>query len=132
MAPIAGTWAIAHLKSLKHIVFIRIIRFIIETFPFFIYGGTMTKTILVSIVFFQICCCHAVALERFDIITTEELEHLLAQREKGDANFLLINTLDEIIYRNSSIPGSINIPWSRLGETIHRAGDDKERLLVMY
>ena len=70
------------------------------------------------------------ALERFEIVTTEELVSMLEQRERGELDFVLVNTLDEIIFRNSSIPGSVNIPWSRFGETVHRAGKDMDKLLV--
>ena len=92
----------------------------------------MLKIIIISTLFLHVFGFSALSLERFDIVTTGELENLLAVREQGQADFCLINTLDEIIYRNASIPGSINIPWSRVGETIHRAGDDKDKLLVFY
>jgi 3-mercaptopyruvate sulfurtransferase SseA len=72
------------------------------------------------------------ALERFDIISTQELEHLLKEREAKKTDFILVNTLDEIIYRSTSIPGSVNIPWSRIDETKTRLGSDKEKLLIFY
>lgn len=74
--------------------------------------------------------CHA--LERFDIITTEELEQMLAQRADGKLDFVLINALDEIIFRNASIPGSVNVPWSRVDETIDRLGNDRDKLMLTY
>jgi len=92
----------------------------------------MKKIVLVSILLLQMICLHVMALERFEIVTTEELVKMLAQRQSGQNDFVLVNTLDEIIYRNNSIPGSVNIPWSRIEKTIHRAGDDMEKLLVMY
>lgn len=52
------------------------------------------------------------AMERFDIVTTEQLHALLQQRKAGKNDFLLINTLDKLIADYHSIPGSINIPWS--------------------
>ena len=91
----------------------------------------LKKTIMV-LVFLNLICIQADALERFEIVTTENLQQLLELREQGNADFILINTLDEIIFRNSAIPGSINIPWSRIDETVYRAGDDKDKLLVMY
>ncbi len=71
-------------------------------------------------------------LERFDIITTEELEKMLSNREAGRIDFVLVNTLDEIIFRHAAIPGSVSIPWSRVDETIQRAGEDKNKLLILY
>ena len=74
----------------------------------------------------------AYAMERFDIITTEELEQMLAARGRGDLDFVLANSLDEIIFLNASIPGSINIPWSRIDETVHRLGEDKDKRIIFY
>ena len=74
----------------------------------------------------------AFGLQRFDIVTTEELEQMLAQRQTGTTEFALVNTLDEIIYRNVSIPDSINVPWSRVTETADRLGNDKDKLIVTY
>jgi hypothetical protein len=72
------------------------------------------------------------ALERFEVITTEELEQLLAKRQAGAADFVLVNTLDEIIFRHNAIPSSINIPWCRVDEVIHLLGDNKDKLIVAY
>lgn len=90
------------------------------------------KTALIYAMLPILFCYQAIALERFEIVTTEELVTMLAQREMGQLDFVLVNTLDEIIFRNSSIPDSVNIPWSRFEETIHRAGNDMNKLLVMY
>lgn len=95
----------------------------------------MRKQILFSAIVIQLivtCCYQASAMERFDIITTEELEEMLTLRDQGKIDFILVNTLDEIIFRDASIPGSINIPWSRVNEFIHHAGDDKDKLLIFY
>ena len=72
------------------------------------------------------------AMERFEIITTQDLEKMLMERESGAIDFTLANTLDEVIYRNSSIPGSVNVPWSRVKETINRLGENKEKLVITY
>lgn len=74
----------------------------------------------------------AMALERFDIVTTEQLQDMLDQRQAGALDFVLVNALDEIIYRHAAIPGSVNVPWSRVAETGHRLGKDKQRLIVTY
>jgi hypothetical protein len=95
-------------------------------------SGPMRIKICLSVVMMLLFAVPSFSMERFEIITTEELEGMLEARELGTTDFVLVNTLDEIIYRNSSIPGSINIPWSRVKETIDRAGEDKDRLLVLY
>jgi hypothetical protein len=72
------------------------------------------------------------AMERFEIVTTQEMKQMLEDRAAGKIDFILTNTLDEIIYLNSSIPGSVSLPWSRVDKVIHRLGDDKEKLIVTY
>ncbi len=72
------------------------------------------------------------ALERFDLVTTEEMQQMLLQREKGAVNFLLVNCLDEMIFRDAHIPGSVNIPLSRHDQFIDRLGKDKNRLIITY
>jgi hypothetical protein len=74
----------------------------------------------------------AEAMERFELITTQELEQMLVQRQRGEIDFVLVNALDEIIYRNNAIPGSVNVPWSRVNELIGRLGTDKDKLIVTY
>ena len=74
----------------------------------------------------------ALALERFEIVTTLELMQLLEDRAAGKADFLLINTLDELIFKDSSIPGSINVPWCKVEETAVRLGEKKNRLIISY
>lgn len=78
------------------------------------------------------CPREAGAMERFDLVTTEQLEQLLAQRHDGGVDFLLVNTLDEMIYRDEAIPGSINIPWSRIDSRHKELGPDKNRLIITY
>lgn len=74
----------------------------------------------------------AVAMERFDIVTTQELKQMLALRASGQADFLLVNALDELIFNDSAIPGSINVPWCRAEQTVGRLGENKSRLIVTY
>jgi hypothetical protein len=86
-----------------------------------------------TIVFLLMCGVNlAAAMERFELITTLELEQMLAQRQRGEIDFVLVNSLDEIIYRHNSIPGSVNVPWSRVDELVGRLGTDKDRLIVTY
>lgn len=75
----------------------------------------------------------AFSMERFDVVTTQEMKQLLEERVQGKVDFLLVNGLDEIIFRNGAIPGSINVPWPRVEEVgIERLGDDKDRLIITY
>ncbi len=75
----------------------------------------------------------AYGMERFDIITTRQLSALMDQRELGEKQFHLVNTLDELISNHHSIPGSINIPWSRVDELAEKKlGADKDKLIVTY
>jgi 3-mercaptopyruvate sulfurtransferase SseA len=88
---------------------------------------------LLMIVFFILCSFHmAAAMDRFELVTTQELEQMLAQRHQGEVDFVLVNSLDEIIFRNNSIPGSVNVPWSRVHEYAGRLGTDKDKLIVTY
>lgn len=72
------------------------------------------------------------AMERFDIVTTAELAQMLKEREMKKADFLLVNTLDEIIFNDSAIPGSINLPLSQVDEKISVLGPDKDKSMVFY
>jgi 3-mercaptopyruvate sulfurtransferase SseA len=71
-------------------------------------------------------------LERFEIVTTQELKEMLKERTAGRQNFVLVNTLDTLIYEHHFIPGSINIPWSRIEELADRLGPDRNRLVITY
>lgn len=74
----------------------------------------------------------AEAFERFPVVSTTELQELLDQRQRGNTDFILVNTLDEVIFRNQSIPGSINIPWSSIDSRYSELGRDKEKLIITY
>ena len=91
-----------------------------------------TKICFITTIFILLISTPLPAMERFEIITTQDLEKMLMERESGAIDFTLVNTLDEVIYRNSSIPGSVNVPWSRVKETINRLGEDKEKLVITY
>ena len=92
----------------------------------------MKRLAVLGIVLAVLTASPVSSLERFEIITTEQLESLLAERRAGDVDFILVNALDEIIYRHHAIPGSINVPWSRVDETADRLGGDKDRLIITY
>lgn len=90
------------------------------------------KQLLVQLLISLLFALPVVALERFDIITTEELQSMLVEKEAGKIDFLLINTLDKLIADHHSIPGSINIPWSQVESRIEELGEDKEKLIITY
>ncbi|MEN8189914.1 MAG: hypothetical protein ABFS19_08710 [Thermodesulfobacteriota bacterium] len=72
------------------------------------------------------------ALERFPIISTEQMQQMLTDREAGKIDFILVNALDEMIYRNSAIAGSINVPLGKAGDHIHKLGTDKTKQVITY
>ncbi|WP_136806110.1 rhodanese-like domain-containing protein [Desulfosediminicola flagellatus] len=72
------------------------------------------------------------SFERFDIVTTAEMQELLDNRKKGTIDFILVNSLDRIIYREHSIPESINIPLSEIGTHLSLLGTDKDKLIITY
>ena len=77
-------------------------------------------------------CSTAAAMERFDIVTTDQMKQMIEDRAAGKTDFILVNALDEIIYMHASIPGSVNLPWSRIDALQERLGSDRERLVVTY
>lgn len=83
-------------------------------------------------VFFTLSQGVAEAMERFDIVSTQQLEELLQQRKSGDVDFILVNSLDEVIFRDAHIPGSINLPLSRVDQLIDRLGTDRDKLIIPY
>lgn len=92
----------------------------------------MKKILLLSVGLTYFFTFSAAAMERFDIVTTEELSELLKQRAAGETDFLLVNALDELIFDSSSIPGSINVPWSKVDSLNHRLGADKDEPIITY
>ena len=72
------------------------------------------------------------ALERFEIVTTLELQELMAERDAGRLDFFLVNTLDTLIHEHHAIPGSVNIPWSRVSTAADRLGHNRDRLIITY
>ena len=92
----------------------------------------MNKIIYVTISVLLLFNTAVFAMERFDIVTTEEMKQMLEDRAAGKTDFVLVNTLDEIIFMHSSIPGSVSVPWSRVDKVKHRLGNDKDKLLITY
>jgi 3-mercaptopyruvate sulfurtransferase SseA len=72
------------------------------------------------------------AMERFDVVTTQQLKQMLDDRSLKKTDFILVNSLDEIIFGDSSIPGSINIPWSQINAMSSKLGKDKDKLIIIY
>ncbi len=93
----------------------------------------LIKRILLPLsLLFLIFPLNSSALERFEIITTTEMEQLLEDRKNQKTDFLLVNALDEMIYRQSSIPGSVNIPLGKFQEYRQRLGSDTKQLVIPY
>ena len=87
---------------------------------------------IILLLWLLLSCCPAWAMERFEIITTQQLEQMLAEREAGRINFLLVNSLDKLIADSIAIPGSVNVPWAEIHEKANLLGEDKDRLIVIY
>ncbi len=92
----------------------------------------MKKYILYFVIIILLISSAVSAMDRFDIVTTQQLKQMLDDRRLNKADFILVNSLDEIAFRNSSIPGSINLPWSRVKESASILGKDKDKLIVTY
>ncbi|MFH1155959.1 MAG: rhodanese-like domain-containing protein [Pseudomonadota bacterium] len=92
----------------------------------------MKANLLLVFGFFLTFTSGAWGMERFDVLTTQEVKQMLDQREAGTLDFLLVNTLDEMISNDSSIPGSVKVPWSKVSTFAYRLGTDKNRLIVTY
>ena len=93
----------------------------------------MKKIILVLFVFVGLLVgATAKTMERFPVLTTLEMQQLMEKRQAGTFDFVLVNTLDEIIYRHASIPGSVNVPWSKVDRYADRLGDDRQKLIITY
>ena len=90
------------------------------------------KRLLCWLLFWFSLALPASALERFDIVTTEQLKQLLDERAAGKIDFVLVNTLDALIYEHHSIPDSVNIPWDRADGAAAIIGDRKDRMIVTY
>lgn len=88
--------------------------------------------IFLSLLFLCVASSVTYGLERFDIVTTDQMKQMIEERAAGKIDFILVNSLDEIIFRNSSIPGSINIPWIKVDKLAHMLGEDKNKLIVTY
>ncbi|MBC8318681.1 MAG: rhodanese-like domain-containing protein [Desulfobulbaceae bacterium] len=92
----------------------------------------MKKLLVLAGIILCVFAHNSYALERFTVVSTEEMQQMLADRIAGKTDFLLVNTLDEMIYRDTSLPGSINIPLGRIDAHAHKLGQDKEKLIVTY
>lgn len=91
------------------------------------------KAFIAILLMLLTCPIPSGAFERFDIVTTEQLREMLTAREsQASADFLLVNTLDEIIYRNESIPGSVSLPWSNISNYKSILGDNKDKEIIFY
>ena len=61
----------------------------------------MKKSILFAIFLILLGATASLALERFDIVTTEQMKQMLDDRADGKTDFILVNSLDRIIFRSA-------------------------------
>lgn len=87
---------------------------------------------LIIILFILLLSTRCFALERFETLSTAELQSLLERREKNQIDFLLVNTLDTMIANHHSLPGSENIPWPEVSTHATLLKRDKNLLIVTY
>jgi len=92
----------------------------------------MKKIVVFIIMLTGLLITTASGMERFDVVTTAQIKQMLDDRAAGKIEFALVNTLDEIIFRHSSIPGSVNAPWYKIDKTAHKLSSDKNRLIITY
>jgi len=92
----------------------------------------MNKAIYLTISVLLLFNTAVFGMERFDIVTTKKMKQMLEDKAAGKTDFVLANTLDEIIFRHSSIPGSVSLPWSKVDKVAHRLGNDKDKLIITY
>lgn len=53
-------------------------------------------------------------------------------RNRGKADFILVNALDSMIFRHAAIPGSICIPYGHLKQQTDKLEDDTTKLIISY
>ena len=92
----------------------------------------MKRLIILTCILLLCGASAASALERFDIVTTEEVQQMLKNRSAGLTDLILVNCLDAMIYRHAAIPGSVNIPLGDIPANIHKLGKDKNIKIVTY
>lgn len=56
---------------------------------------------------------------------------LKAKMDRGE-NFVLVDTMPEMYYRHSHLPGSINLPADEVGERAPELLPDKNAEIIVY
>ena len=96
-------------------------------------GGKAKKAAIILFIILFGSSALTVGMERFDVVTTHELAKLLEQRKTGQIDFHLVNTLDQLIFLDQSIPGSVNVPWCRVEEMGAKTlGVSFQKLVITY
>jgi rhodanese-related sulfurtransferase len=95
----------------------------------------MKKTVVILLVLAFICSPMTVLgmkdkhkFEDLKIITTDELKRLYDSKE----DFLLINTLSPIEFKEQRIKGSVNMPYLFLKKGTVQLPEDKTKKMVFY
>ena len=65
------------------------------------------------------------------MVETISREELKEKMDRGD-DLVLIDTLAEMYYRHSHLPGAINVPADEVGERIPELLPDREAEIVVY
>jgi hypothetical protein len=92
----------------------------------------MIKNIFFSVIILLVCALQINAMERFEVLSTEEMQKLIAAKNAGHIDFVLVHASDEMIYRHSTIPGSVNIPLAKVDTLIKELGSDLSSLIITY
>ncbi|HEY9405513.1 MAG TPA: rhodanese-like domain-containing protein [Pyrinomonadaceae bacterium] len=65
------------------------------------------------------------------MVATITREELKAKMDRGD-KFMLVETLAEMYYRHTHLPGAINLPPGKVGELAPTLLPDKDADIVVY
>jgi rhodanese-related sulfurtransferase len=65
------------------------------------------------------------------VVRTISREELRGKMDRGD-DFVLVDTMAEMYYRHSHLPGAINLPVDEVGERASELLPDKDAEIVVY
>ena len=68
---------------------------------------------------------------RYVAVETISREELKEKMDRGD-DFVLVDTMAEMYYRHSHLPGAINVPVDELGERAPELLPDKHAEIIVY
>jgi rhodanese-related sulfurtransferase len=65
------------------------------------------------------------------MVRTISREELKGKMDRGE-DFVLVDTMAEVYYRHSHLPGAINLPVDEVGERASELLPDKDAEIVVY